>query len=418
MADKALIRNEIVLKNGQTLKNPSLFLELRSKNEGKLVKETNFRYPLDRNAHDGINQIDGFNISICNFSKVAPYLTPDLKSAFGEDCYSMNERICLIDPSLYFLFMGSASDKKKSCEIMGNWVPSLSSILENISSVKSQRIKLDMAIRDIYPLLDIVLTRNLLEYQIKHNASILINPSVPLSSSRRIISQVEKMREMNRTGRVLLDTLLTRYKTKRDLMNMAVLNPSVLTSANRDNVIDAMLQGRPDLLGIRLMNLDEQNTSVVNSFLQFIKDLSRSGKPIFVFNVREFGYVTYCYDSSVISMPIAKSPYTTRKKGSEPPVREGSYYHSINMVDYSYARLPEEIRGNNYRFPCHCEICQQFGSFLKIDKKQWNYFRKVHFLLLKNMEMQELRKTEVPLNVALKDKFGRSKKTAYIPFLP
>ena len=55
---------------------------------------------------------------------------------------------------------------------------------------------------------------------------------------------------------------------------------------------------------------------------------------------------------------------------------------------------------------------------MSIDKKQWNYFRKVHFFLVKNMEIRELRKTDVPFNVALKDKFGRSERTGYVALLP
>jgi hypothetical protein len=116
-------------------------------------------------------------------------------------------------------------------------------------------------------------------------------------------------------------------------------------------------------------------------------------------------------------MPIAKSPYTTRKKESEKPVKEGSYYHPIDMIDYSYQRLPDQIRAKNYQLPCHCEICNKFASLLKVGIKQWNFFRKVHFLLVKNMELKEFRETKVLLNAALSDKFGRSQRTGYIPFL-
>jgi hypothetical protein len=411
----ALIRSEIQLKCGKPLKNPSLFVKLKTKKDGNLVRETVFRYPIDK-THDGINQIDGFSIPIGNYSKIAPFLSPDIKSSIDENHYSVNKRLCLIDPSLYFLFMGLDTDKANCCDLIDEWTPEISPVVTRIASLKLE--KTDQIIKQIYPLLDVVLIRNLLEYQIKKNASILINPSVPLSSSRMINEQVEKMREMNKNGRILFDTLLTRFNTQRDLMNMATLSPSMLTSANIDNIMDAIMQGTPDLIGVRLMNLDEKKPDEIKSLLQFVKNLSSSGKPVFVFNVREFGYVTLCYGASVISTPIAKSPYTTRGKSGEPPKREGSYYHSIDMVDYPHARLPDKIRENNYRLPCHCEICDQFESFLKVDKKQWNYFRKVHFLLLKNMEMQELRKTEAPLNVALKDKFGRSLRTGYIPFLP
>lgn len=412
-----MIRNEVLLKCGKILKNPSLFINPRTKTEGKLIAETIFRYPVN-GAHDGINQIDGITISIGDYSKIAPCLVPDLKSSFDPNYYSVDKRIRVIDPSLYILFTGLDSDKEACCSVMEQWIPQLPNIVGRIAKIKSQKEKTDQSIKQIYPLLDVRLIQNLLEYQIRANASILINPSVPLSSPRMVNAQTEKTQEMNKQGRVLLDTVLSRFKEQRDLMNLIALSPSVLTSANIDNILDATMQGNPDLLGIRLMNLDEKNSAETKSLLQFLKTLSSSGKPVFVFNVREFGYVTFCYGVTAISMPIAKSPYMTRKKGSEKPVREGSYYHYNDMIDYSYKKFPDKIRADSYRLPCHCEICNGYGSFLKIERKQWNYFRKVHFLLVKNMEMQELRKTDVPFEVALKDKFGRSERTGYISFLP
>jgi len=405
------------LKCGKTLKNPSLFINPRTKTEGKLVAETISRYPLNE-THDGISQIDGITISIGDYSEIVPYLAPNLKSSFDPNHYSADKRIRIVDPSLYILFTGLDSDKEACCGVMGQWVQQLSTIVNRITKIKSQKEKTDQCIQQIYPLFDVKLTQNLLEYQIRANASILINPSVPLSSPRRVNAQTEKTREMNRQGRVLLDTVLSRFKEQRDLMNLIALSPSVLTSANVDDILDATMQGNPDLLGIRLMNLDEKNVAETKSLLQFLKTLSASGKPVFVFNVREFGYVAFCYGVAAISMPIARSPYMTRKKGSEKPVREGSYYHYYDMVDYPYRKFQDMVRADSYRLPCHCEICDGYNSFLKIERKQWNYFRKVHFLLVKNMEMLELRKTDVPFEVALKDKFGRSERTGYVSLLP
>ncbi len=409
--------NTIALKNGQVLKNPSLFIELKTKNDGKLVKETIFRYPINK-EHDSINQIDGLCIPIGNYSKIAPFISPDIKSAFDENHYSIEKRLRIIDPSLYFLINGTKPDKKCCCDLIGEWTPNTPRKIAEISELKASKEKTDRVIDEVYPLLDVVLIRNLLEYQIKRNASILINPSVPISSSRRINDQVEKVRDMHKNGRILFDTLLTRYNAKRDLMNLVSLSPAMLKPNDRDNIIDATMQGNPDIIGIRLMNLDEDKPAEIKWLLNFIKSLSSSGKPVIVFNVREFGYVTLCYGASAISTPIAKSPYTTRKSSDSPVKKQGSYYHSIHMIDYSYEALPDQIRAANYKLPCHCEICQQFESLLKIDIKYWNFFRKVHFLLVKNMEMQELRKTEVPLNRALSDKFGRSHRTAYVALLP
>lgn len=412
-----MIKNETALKCKIHLKNPSLFVELKTKKEAHLIREAVSRYPMNK-AHDGLNQIDGLTIPIGNYPQIAGFLGADLKSAFSDTPhYSLDKRIRLIDPSLYFLFMGKTQDKQNCCELIEQWAPKIPPIVQSIANSRLPMEKTDRVIKEIYPLLDVVLIRNLLQYQIEHHASILINPSVPLSSSRMINHQVEKTREMNRTGRILFDTLLTRFNTERDLMNLVTLSPSIITANNVDNIIDCVMQGTPDIIGIRLMNLNEQKPEEIKNLLKFVKSLSSSGKPVIVFNVREFGYVTFCHGASAISTPIATSPYTTIGKRGEPPKREGSYYHCIDMVDYSYGNLPDRIRGDSYKLPCHCEICDGHTSYLDIGKKQWNQFRKVHFLLVKNMEMQELRKTDVPFNIALADKFGRSLRTGYIPYL-
>ncbi len=410
-----MIRNEMQLKSKITLKNPALFVEVKTKNEAKLIREAVSRYPVNK-AHDGLNQIDGLSIPIGNYHQIASFLGADLKSAFDENHYSLDKRIRLIDPSLYFLFMGKAQDKKNCCELIKQWAPKIPPIVQSIADSRLPREKTDRVIRELYPLLDVVLIRNLLQFQIEKHASILINPSVPLSSRRMVNHQVEKTREMNRTGRILFDTLLTRFNTERDLMNLVTLSPSILTADNVDNIMDAVMQGTPDIIGVRLMNLNEKPEEVRN-LLKFIKSLSSSGKPVIVFNVREFGYVTFCHGATAISTPIATSAYTTMGKRGEPPKRLGSYYHCIDMVDYSHENLPDKIRSENYKLPCHCEICNGFSSFLDIEKKRWNIVRKVHFLLVKNMEMQELRKTDVPFEIALADKFGRSLRTGYVPFL-
>ncbi len=410
-----MIKSETQLKCKIPFKNPSLFIEIKSKNEAKLLHEAVFRYPVNKD-HDGLNQIDGLTVPIGNYAQISPFLGSDLKAAFGKDHYPLNKRIRLIDPSLYFLFMGKKQDKKNCCNLIKNWAPKIPPIVQSIADTKAPREKTDRVIKELYPLIDVVLIRNLLQYQIENHASILVNPSVPLSSPRMINHQVEKTREMNRTGRILFDTLLKGVNAERDLMNIITLNPSVLTASNVDNILDAVMQGTPDIIGVRLMNLNDKPEEVRN-LLKFIRNLSSSGKPVIVFNVREFGYVTFCHGATAISTPIAASAYTAIGKKGEPPKRLGSYYHCIDMVDYSYENLPERIRSESYKLPCHCEICNAHSSFLQIDKKKWNNIRKIHFLLVKNMEMQELRKTDIPFTIALADKFGRSLRTGYIPFL-
>lgn len=414
--DKLLPEKEVKLKCGKSFNAPALFVNARTKKEAHLLKETINRYPINKD-HDGLNQIDGIVVSIKEYHKVSPFLVKKKLKDFGEEHYSIDDRIQIIDPSSYLPFMGTRQDKEAFCNAVKEWMPELQSIIDQIAVIKSQKTKIKEYMKKIYPLLDVRVIQRFLEFQIENHADILICPSVPLSSPRMIKEQIQKMGEMNRQGGILLKTIFKKYKEPRDLMNLVALNPSVLIPKYFEDIRNALVQGKPDMIGIRLMNLNEKKVAEIKVFLKFLKNLIGAKIPILVFNVREFGYVTFCHGASVISMPIAKSPYTTRTKGGERPPREGTYYHPIDMVDYSYTRLRGEIRSNNYRFPCHCEICDAFSSFLKVKKSYWNDFRKIHFLLVKNTETKEFREIEVPLKVALKDKFGRSKKTGYVTFL-
>jgi len=407
---------KVTLKSGKSFDSPALFVNARTKKEAHLLKETINRYPINKD-HDGLNQIDGIVVSAKDYHKVSPFLAKKKLKDFGEGHYSIDDRILIIDPSSYLPFMGTRQDKEAFCNTVAEWIPELQNIINQITVIESQKTKIEKYMSEIYPLLDVRVIQHFLEFQIENHADILICPSVPLSSLRMIKEQIQKMGEMNKQGGILLKTIFQKYKEPRDLMNLVALSPSVLRPEYFEDIKDALVQGKPDILGIRLMNLNEKNVAETKEFLRFLKSLVGTKIPIFVFNVREFGYVTFCHGSSVISMPIARSPYTTRIKGGEKPPREGNYYHPIGMIDYSYQKLYGKIRANNYRFPCHCEICDAFDSLLKVDKSYWNDFRKIHFLLVKNVETKEFRKTKVPLKVALKDKFGRSEKTGYVTFL-
>ena len=415
MPEKEGEEKEVKLKSGKSFKFPALFVNVRTKKEARLLKETINRYPVNKN-HDGLNQIDGIVVSIKDYYKVSPSLVKKKLKDFGEGHYSIDERVLIIEPSCHLPFMGRTPDKRAFCNSVVEWIPEIQSKINRITIIKSQKNKIDEYIKEIYPLLDVRVIQHFLEFQIEKHADILVCPSVPLSSPRVIEKQIEKMGDMNKQGGILRDTLLKKYKEPRDLMNLVALNPSVLIPQYSEDIKNALMQGKPDIIGIRLMNLNEKNVAETKGFLKFLKSLVGTKIPIFVFNVREFGYVTFCHGASAISMPIASSPYTTRTKGGERPPKKGNYYHPIDMIDYSYELFYGKIRANNYRLPCHCEICDAFESLLKV-KEIWNDFRKIHFLLVKNMETKELRKTEAPIKVALKDKFGRSEKTGYVTFL-
>ncbi|MCK4481695.1 hypothetical protein KAU55_00600 [Candidatus Bathyarchaeota archaeon] len=412
----ALLTKTIELKCEKDFLSPALFVNPQRKSEGQLLNKMIARYPIDK-KNDGLNSIDGLVISIKDWEKVAPILfRKSLRELFGDDYRPMSDRVLIIDPSLHLPFMGMKPHKRAFCEAV-EWLPKLDDIVSRVGAIRSQRIKTERYMNEIYPLLDVRAIQGFLEFQIRNRADILVSPSVPLTSRRLIESQIEKMGEMNRESRILLNTVFSKFKDQRDLLNLVTLNPSVLASEFFEDIKGALLQNNPDLIAIRVMNLNEENAPDIETLLKFIKELAESKKPVFILNVREFGYVAFYHGASVIATPIAKSPYTVRSKGGERPPKKGKYYHPSDMLDYSYKKIFELTRPKNYRLPCHCEICDHHGSLLKADKSGWNEFRKVHFLLVKDMEIKEFRESEVTLRTALKDKFGRSKKTGWVSFL-
>jgi len=406
-----MFSNKIYLKCKKSLTLPSMFVYLRYESEAEILRKIEARYTNESN--DGLNQIDGIATSIKDWQRIfSPIFQGYL---YDEPKYKLIDRIKLIDPSLYLLFTGTDSDKNA---LLDNIESSsrLKSVVNEISLLSSQKDKTDKNIDNLYPLLDIYFVRNLLQSQIRGGADILISPSVPITSSKRIDEQIEKVKEMNRVSRILLDTVFSGYSEERDLMHVLALNLSVLKNDYFDALKEAVLVNNPDHIGIRVMNLTEGNPSQIWSLLRFIKSLSESKVPVHIFNVREFGYVTFCHGSTTITTPIASDPYFWRAVSEEAPPRKGAYYHPIHMTNDTYDMLLEKTRANNYRFPCHCEICEKFEKVMKVDELYWNEFRRIHFLLVKNMELKELRETTT-LKIALRDKFGRSQQTVWLPYL-
>lgn len=139
--------------------------------------------------------------------------------------------------------------------------------------------------------------------------------------------------------------------------------------------------------------------------------------PIHLFNVTELGYVSFCHGASSMISPIATDPYFRRRVDQMPPPRCGAYYHPIDMTHDPFDILLEKTRRMNYKFPCHCEICTEYERVTNVPEEYWNKFRRIHFMLVKSMEMRELKTSASYLKNSLKDKFARSDRTHWLPFL-
>ena len=404
--------NKISLKSGKILEFPCMFINLKNNSEAEILRIIEARYPQNTN-HNGINNIEGLSVSIKDWQDISKYFS--MGYIINEPQYRLKDRVLIIDPSLYILFSGTENDKTSLLSTISQSFD-IQKVVTGISNMP-QKNKSNQNIDELYPLLDTKFIRMLLEYQIKNHGDIIISPSTPITSLNRIEEQIEKSKEMNRISKILFDTVFSAVKDERDLMHVLSLRLSALKSNYIEELKEAVLINNPDQIGIRIMGLDEGNTSQIWSLLNFIQELSQSNKPIHIFNVREFGYVTYCYGAKSITTPIASDPYFVRAISNEPVPRRGAFYHPKDMTDDSYDILLAKTRSNNYTFPCYCEICERFGKIMSVNKPDWNEFRRIHFLLVKNMEIKELKTVKVSIKEALKDKFARSQQTTWLPYL-
>jgi len=431
--------NRIKLKSGKEYGNPSIFVNPQSGFDGRILQEVNKRYG-GVDGHYGINQIDGIVVSIKDWDRVSKTLRLNQKTRqtkLGGEKEEFNQqrtlksRVLIIDPNIDILFRGFKNDKKQLLKT-GIFSTEIEEVVEKINKIKENKKKVSTQIDELYPLLDIKIIRNFLKRSIENGSDILISPSVPITSKWNFDSQLEKVLDMNRISRVLVDTVFEEMNVTRDLMHMLTLHPSALKSSSSEGkkrieqLAQAILSYGPDHIGLKLMDLHPENTSEVRRILKLVENIRRTAKtqmeeeiPIHVFDVREFGYVTFCYGANTMTTPIGRVPYF--RMAEEPPddlrLAQGAYYHPIDMTNDDKETLYEKARPYEYRLPCHCEICNEYEKITKVDEQYWNEFRRVHFLLVKNMELKEIRETTVTLKSALKDKFARSEQTAWIPFL-
>lgn len=413
--------NKKPMKCGKTLQFPAMFVNPQNQMEAELVNLVNQRYPTQP-SHAGINYIDGIMISIKDLENVTRMLDQKCLSEYTENKpRSIESKIKIVDPSLHFLFQGTEEDKNSMLET-GLFPQSLVAVLAAITSMAKPTEKIDALIDRIYPSFDTLLIRNLLEFQIKNHADIVIFPSVPIttSSKPRFRKQLAKVNEMNKTSRILYNTVFKSTREALDSMSMLTINTSVITPENMHELIEAIAVAEPDHIGIRPQNFSEADVPRTYMLLQLIEKIANitNGKiPIHLFNVTELGYVSFCHGSTSMITPIATDPYFRRKAEQTPFPKCGAYYHPIDMTSDPYEILLDKTRKMNYSLPCHCEICSEYKHVANVPKEYWNKFRRIHFMLVKSMEMKELKESTSFLKTALKDKFARSDRTQWLPFL-
>lgn len=391
----------------------SIFINLQSKPEGIIFRDVNSTYNF-KEPSGNIEQIDGVVVSMKDWKNVSNGLQWR-QSTTEEVRRPLYDRELIIDPDLWQLFRGYGLNAER---LFKTNVFSLDArrAYDEISTERNPKNKLSRQISEIYPKLDKEYVEKTLKFQKGEGASLIISPSPPITSAEHLESQLQKMQEMNKISKEHVDSGLL----DGNLANVITLDPDIFKlSGAREKILKAISTPKVDIIGIKLLDLSSEDMFQAREILNLIKNIRERAmaKRIYLFNVSEFGYVAHCYGVNTIVMPIgAKSPYTRRRKRSPRPSL-GTYYHPKDMINYTYKDLLVETRSQNYKFPCHCKVCKKFGSITKVEKEYWNNFRRIHFLLVKNMDIVELRSTTAPLDKALLDKFSLSKQTMWIPLL-
>jgi len=201
----------------------------------------------------------------------------------------------------------------------------------------------------------------------------------------------------------------------------------VVTPENYNKLFTLALASSPTHLGIRLVNFATHNDSQMASLAAFLNQLNEAMKvanrviPIHMINFDHLGYTTYCLGAQTVTMPIGTDPYFygIRHSRDDTPERDGAYY---NMKDMTYVRYPDlrtQLSENDYLMPCYCEACNG-RTLMDIEKSydDWNFFRRVHEVLVRDIEVKQFRETKTPLCRAIQDQLARSKKSNYTNLIP
>ncbi|MGA3297304.1 MAG: hypothetical protein ABSD41_07620 [Candidatus Bathyarchaeia archaeon] len=414
----------IDLKCGNRLELPALFLHPLH-HEGKILRET----ILDTSAQT--QHVAGFVISMKDWTKLSqtlyqPTIVPSPR---------LQERVRIVDPELHLLFTGLDSDKRDllnlkvtSGKLGDRKIPEAKKNLRDtvmaiaMQEGLSQPSKSKQYVEELYPFMSSILF-DVMRYLIDAGTETLIAPSVPITSKAIALKQIEMANRLSSDSKVLFASRFANYTSSTDFMVMIAVNAHILENTEFcERLIAMVITTRPDHVGIKVLDLDERDVPRVEAVLKFIANLRNAidvfGRqiPIHIFNVREFGYVTFCHGASVIEMPIARKPYMhINRNNPTDPSQLGRYTHPVDLVDYTYDQLAEMSAMNG--LPCSCTPCQNRREIG--DKDTFNEFRKKHFVCLKGgFEMDEIHKADADsLNIALRDKFGRSKQTGLVAYL-
>lgn len=410
--------NRISTKSGKSSGSPALFPNPQTGPEGEYVRKLLTRYETE--------SLEGVVVNLEDWDTVSDRLRIRQTSLGGNgNSKPIEDRLLLINPDFSPLFGYSRrATAEKFAEF--DFLPSEArETVDEIFSADGDQEKREIRRDELHPAIDnIKLIQDVMEFQIDKGADVVAPPSIPITTKGDFDDRLELIKDIYQTSQGILDGRL--LSSEPDLMHVLSVNPSVMeTPENDDNsrkrwerAVDAVTEYNPDWIGIHIpqMNMDDRNQN--QNLLNAINNINeRTNANLILLNVREFGIVSFVYGMDIISPPIASFPYPRWSSGA-PATDQGKYYHPEDLEDYSKEELREETRNENYRFPCYCEVCEEHERIPEVDDDEWNEFRRIHYLLIKDSEIKQLRENNKSPVEALRDKLGNSARTNLVAYLP
>lgn len=415
------------LRNGKRLDMPSLFVNPQTSRDSQILKSVNSIY--GKNEDGGIPHIEGIIVRLCDCKTVGIQGLIEQTALSGP---SLSEKVIVIDPALDIIFQGTKDRKNRLFKMKKPNFEELAESFSKINSINYEDLeitRLQDIIDRIYPLLDINFIRQTLEFQLNLNTDICVIPSVPLTTMNYFDEQIAKIRDMHRIGFSLMQTIMDPDK-KFDWMFLISLHPRLINNNTIPKIKETLTMHQVDHYGIKLLNDPDTDPMQLQFLVNFLDELDleretlENTPSIHLWNTRELGYMAWCHGVNIVGNPIATYPYfrDTGEDHPEPPSeRTGRYYHPRKKIDVDKEILLNEARKHNYAFPCSCEACSNGKTVIELieDPRRWNKFRRTHFLLAKNEEVNILKNDELPLKRAVHAFFAdpQSDNSTYLRFL-
>ncbi|QQG48546.1 MAG: hypothetical protein HY247_07335 [archaeon] len=410
----------IHLKKGRGLFHaPAVFLTPETKTDGRILRSVNDRFP-SHPGETGLEQIEGFLIYAKDHENVTEGMQLRQESLSGR---SLLSKAFLVHPELDFAFRGAEKDRDlyfKTGILDEKIIRALKVAKTEDTPVK----RLGKVVRDVYPLIDSKTYANMIRYQLDKDASVVIISGVPITSTTKFADQIEKCGDAIRDSNAILRNVFTGVYGKIDVMNCLTISASVIKPQDYNKLIATAVSMTPDQIGIRLVNMDDSNESQVNNVFNFFSEMYRAMKssgarnPIHIMNMDHLSYIGWCYGVSAVSLPISTDPYFFGRRSEEAPPKNGVYYNTEDMTYDTFEELHRKMRPT-YLLPCYCPICKVFLTIPKAEQAmRWNEFRRMHEVLVRNIELKVIREAPTRIDVALRERLLRSKKLGWTQFIP